>query len=243
MNRICSAFTFIAASLFAVVADATAASIDPLPGSLVQETQVFCFFRIPVGVIVTDDFGAPLAGAPVTFTLPDPGLFAPDSGGNVFTIISDANGLAVPDPRIMASNLPGTYIAYVDAPQGALQFQLTVVPGGPASISTYSGSRQTAPVGTTYPQPWVAQVLDANGNGVPWAAVQFFANPTGPSGTFMGTNSVFVQADDNGLASAPLFTANLINGHAMGIALAESNTPDPTTISTFFTYTNTSAKK
>jgi hypothetical protein len=220
-----------------------AGQLIPFPGSSPQQTQYFCFFPTPIGVTVVDDNGVPVAGEPVTFSFPVPGLLIVN-GSNVFTILSNADGAAI--PTIVASNLAGTFTLMASTQFGSTTFDLTVIPGGPASMTAYSGSHQTTAVGTPFAQPWIARAFDAAGNPVPYAAVQFFANPTGASVTFgavnNGVNTLFVAADGNGFAVSPPVFANNVNGHDFGSASGFSGLNDPTPF-VEFAYTNTSAKK
>jgi hypothetical protein len=183
-----------------------------------------------------------VVGATVTFTV-NGAMFFPNANGPSVTATTDAQGVAIPYPNVMASNVAGSYWVMASTPNGSTVFDLTVVPGGPASISVFSGSKQTVGAGLPFPDAWAVRVLDANGNPAPYAAVYFYANPQGPSVTFLGSNWAYVAADQNGLAVSPPITASLINGHDFGSAMVDTNVPPQNPLSAFFTYTITSAKK
>jgi hypothetical protein len=203
---------------------ANAATVTPLPGSTPQATQVFCFFPVPIGVVVRDDAGNPIAGTAVTFQLPAPGFFVPNTGGNYVTVMTDANGVAMPKPGVVATNLPGTYSFNAVAAQGSATFNLVIDAGGPARMFTVSGSGQIAVTGTVFERPWVVQVLDAANNPVPYAWVEFAADYNGPTGTFEGSSFAHVAANGSGLATSPPFTAGGDTGAAQGTAFAHSDT-------------------
>jgi CSLREA domain-containing protein len=93
------------------------------------------------------------------------------------------------------------------ADRGAFEIQ-----NAPASIAVFNGTPQSATVGTNY-APLKARVLDSNNDPVGGVPVTFNAPNTGASGTFPG--SVFSSTaitDGNGVATAPVLTANNTTG-------------------------------
>ena len=86
-------------------------------------------------------------------------------------------------------------------------FALTNHAGGAASISTASGTPQTATVNTAFAQRLAAVVKDAFGNPVSGATVTFNAPASGASGAFAGGVDT-ATTNAQGVATAPVFTAN-----------------------------------
>ena len=99
------------------------------------------------------------------------------------------------------------------------------------------GSAQTAKVGTGFSSGLEAQVVDTAGCPVSGVDVEFVAPTSGPSGTFPGaaTNAT-VESDTNGVATAPILTANDVSGSYMVLAEVAS-----TGIEVEFDLTNTTA--
>jgi hypothetical protein len=85
----------------------------------------------------------------------------------------------------------------------------------PNAIAEYSGSPQSATVGTAFGSALVAKVTDQYGNPFSGASVTFTAPSSGASGTFAspcsGTTCV-VSTNSSGLATSPKFTANTVAG-------------------------------
>src|SRR5262249_55471041 len=112
-------------------------------------------------------------------------------------------------------------------------FNLTNTADSPASITATLGTPQSTVIGTAFNTPLQAQVLDQFGNPVAGASVTFTAPATGPSGTFVGSNTVLTDA--NGLATAPDPVANTTAGDfTVTAAVAGAG-------STSFALTNTAA--
>ncbi len=227
---------------FALLSAAFAASaltVEPLPGTTPQSTRELTFFPVDVGVLVRDDTGNPMPGVTVRFDVP----FL-DSAGYAFfpnnsnQAVTDANGVAVPQPNLVASNKDGAIAMTATALVSSMPvatFSLTVLPGPPRALVALSGDNQRARIGTTYPLPWVAQALGDDGLPVPYTLVQFFATLDG--GTFPTSNSFFSKADANGIVTSPPFTASNNAGPYYGDASALSglNDTDPFV---FFHFTN-----
>jgi hypothetical protein len=82
------------------------------------------------------------------------------------------------------------------------------VQNAPASLAVFSGSPQSATVGSSY-APLQARVLDTGNDPVGGVSVTFNAPPSGASGTFPGgVFSATATTDGNGVATAPVLTAN-----------------------------------
>jgi hypothetical protein len=245
-----------------LVLAASAFTIEALPGSAPQTTRPGAFFPVDVGVTVRDDAGLPVPGVPVSFYIPYP------SAGGAFALIlgidtvnapvfvtSDEDGVASL-PWLFASNTPGEFLMIVSA-GGAneLTLSFTVTDGLPWSMRNIAGAGQAAPVGTTYPVRWAAQVLGEDHQPVPYACVMFFdGDPSNAGGSFAPTPGYFVvstdwarvivKADENGVAVAPPFVANDAAGpHWAAASPMVSNINRQGSVAfESFQYTNTKAQ-
>jgi len=83
---------------------------------------------------------------------------------------------------------------------------------GPQSITAFSGTPQSATVGTAFANPLQVRVADATSNPVPGVTVTFTAPPSGASGSFAGSNSATVTTNATGVATSPIFTSNSVSG-------------------------------
>ena len=169
-----------------------------------QSTTVGTAFATALKVRVLDEASDPYPGASVTFTAPASGAggaFASSS-----TVTTDGDGYATA-PVFTANTLAGSYkVTASTASLTDLTFSLTNRAGSPSSLTAASGNAQTAPVGAAFAARLEAAVKDLYGNPVPGADVTFTAPAGGPSGTFGG--SATVTSDGDGIAEAPVFTAN-----------------------------------
>jgi hypothetical protein len=92
-------------------------------------------------------------------------------------------------------------------------FQLTVLPGTPASISVSSGSGQSATVGMAFAGQLQALVKDGGDDAVPNASVTFTAPSNGASGTFAnGLATYTTTTNGSGIATSLTLTANATAG-------------------------------
>jgi hypothetical protein len=240
---------FLSFALLAVSLSAVATTITPLPGVAGQTTTQATYFATNLAVQVLNDDGTPVRFTQVNFIDTDGLVFfggGSNSAGFDFSghdaAITDTNGIATAVGLIgFQAGTATMTISTVGTGAVSTSIQLNVVPGGPVRVEVVSGSKQKATVGTTYPQPWVVQAFDAAGNVVPNAAVLFGAttDPTLPSGQFNGFSSIFVRADNNGIAVSPPFTANQVAGKEEGTAMLLN--PGATTYSAIFEYTNLAA--
>jgi hypothetical protein len=109
------------------------------------------YFNNPVGSGVTVTYTAPVSGASTTFP-----------GGTQVTT-TDASGKA--SLPATANTVAGVYgvnasVAGVASPAS---FTMTNTPGAAAAVNVFSGSPQSTPVDTAFPNPLVAVVTDAFG--------------------------------------------------------------------------------
>jgi hypothetical protein len=108
---------------------------------------------------------------------------------------------------------------------------------GAAQLAIVAGSPQSAAVTTAYATPFQVVVRDQYGNPVADGTVATFTAPaSGATGTFAGTGTTTATATTtNGIATAPIFTANGVAGaFAVQVAagggvlpLSLTNTPGP----------------
>ncbi len=90
--------------------------------------------------------------------------------------------------------------------------EVTDLTGG-VFVSTVNGDYQTTNINTPFATNLKVRVTDGNNNPLSGVTVTFTAPTNGASGTFTGgVTTVDVQTDQNGYATAPVFTANGIAG-------------------------------
>ena len=92
------------------------------------------------------------------------------------------------------------------------QVTLTVTPAVATTITSFSGSAQSATVNTAFTNPFIALVRDGANNPVPNVTVTFTAQTNGgATGTFAnGTGSTTATTDALGHATSSTFTANTV---------------------------------
>jgi hypothetical protein len=171
-----------------------------------QTTTVATDYAKVLQVLVTDQYGNPEPGIPLTFALPTSGPTGTFAKRAV--VPTDAQGLATAS-RLTAGTTAGTFTVLASAdglPDVA--FTLTNVPGAVSTWRITNGAKQSAAVGSTFATPMLVKVQDAYGNPISNATVNFTLPPdtTGPNGTFASSGSV--QTDSGGVATAPKLTAN-----------------------------------
>ena len=94
------------------------------------------------------------------------------------------------------------------------------------TTAVYSGSPQSATVGTPFASQLVALVTDSSGSPVPGVTVTFGAPSSGSSGTFQGAGlTATAVTAANGLATSPAYTANTTPGTYHVTARATATTP------------------
>ncbi|MBA2457756.1 MAG: Ig-like domain-containing protein [Gemmatimonadales bacterium] len=146
----------------------------------------------PLVVRVTDAFGNPIPGVPITWTA--------IGGGSVSeaTTTSDESGRAsVVRTLGIASGQQSTSAASDDELAGSpVVFLHTATAGSPAGVSIVSGNDQSGVPGSTLAQPLVVQVADQDGNPVRGAPVTWIV--TGGGGQLDPPTSA---TDDAGRAS------------------------------------------
>jgi hypothetical protein len=121
-------------------------------------------------------------------------------------------------------------ITFIQYPGGDVAMTVHVTLGignvGPVTIQTSGGTPQSTPVSTAFPNRLAAQVTDLLGDPVPGITVRFNAPASGASGTFAGGVNTAVTST-NGVATAPVFTANGIQGAYIVTATTGTLTTNP----------------
>jgi hypothetical protein len=207
-----------------------------------QATVVGHPFPAPLTVTVADASGQPYPGTTVTFSAPATGKSGTfvGSGSDVTTAETNQSGVATV-PVAYAGSVSGTYIVSVTANSAKTNLTLTNL-AGPASKVTVSAAanNQSQTIGNHFPVNLSATVTDSLGNPVSNDGVTFSAPTSGSSGTFAGSGaSVTVTTNENGIATAPVFTANLtVGSYSVSIAAASTSGTPP---SGSYTLTNTSS--
>ena len=206
-------------------------SIVPFSGAVQSEMVGNAF--APLEAFVSDSLGNPVSSASVTFN-----VVAGSSGASgVFTgattVTTNTQGVAIA-PALTAGTTAGAFIATasVNGVANSADFDLTNIPGTPATITAVGGAAQNTPIGSPFRTSLQAQVLDAFGNPLAGVPVIFFAPSTGPTGTFHALTTV--PTNVLGIATAPAFSANHVVGN-FTVTATSAGIVTPAT----FTLTNT----
>jgi protocatechuate 3,4-dioxygenase beta subunit len=159
-----------------------------------------------------------LAGINIEFDAPGggaSGIFA--SGSNHAVVGTNAQGVATA-PSLTANFTAGAYTVDVDSDYGTVEFALWNTADGVAASIAAGAVSQEANVNAQLAQPLQARVLDANGNPVQGATVNFAVVPgvTGASAMFLGQSSALT--DSTGLATSPPLMANGVAGRYFATA-------------------------
>ena len=204
--------TLVASLLAFVSLAASALTLEPLPGTNAQFTAVGAAVPEPIGVLVRDERGQPVEGVAVTFSVvlipgeTGSGFFPPDLTS--VTVLTDEFGIAMPEPTIVGS-IAGSFNVIASSPAVSNQaIFLITVEGLELAVTQLR-------VVSSDPAAFAVQALDAFGQPVPFATVEFAAPPAGPSGTFQGSTSILVTANEQGIAIAPPFVSNDVAGNGV----------------------------
>jgi PKD repeat protein len=120
----------------------------------------------PLVVEVTDAFGNPISGVPVSWTA--------EGGGSVSqsSTTTDDQGRASVERTLGPAAGAQTTLATSEGLAGSpVTFTHTATAGNAAGLSIVSGNNQTATAGSRLPADLVVRLVDRTGNGVPDAAV------------------------------------------------------------------------
>jgi adhesin/invasin len=144
----------------------------------------------PLVVRVTDAFGNPIEGVPITWT-PDVGSVSATS------TTTDGEGLTSVTRTLGPTAGAQTTLASAEGLAGSpVTFNHTVTAGNPSGVLIVSGNNQTAAPSTTLPEDLVVAVVDADSNPVVAAAVTWVVTAGG--GTLAPTTGT---TDANGRAA------------------------------------------
>ncbi|HKY97873.1 MAG TPA: Ig-like domain-containing protein [Gemmatimonadaceae bacterium] len=151
-------------------------------------------------VIVKDQNGSPMAGAPVTFTVVS-------GGGSVSgaTATTDASGVATVG-WTLGPSVGENVLSAVTGTLPVVTFTATSTAGAAASVTKNGGDNQTAVAGTAVAIPPSVLVKDANGNAKSGVTVTFTVLSGGGSvtgGTATTNASGIAQAGSWSLGSTP----------------------------------------
>lgn len=183
-------------------------------------------YGLPLQARVVDTYGNGVPGQSVTFTAPDEGASGTFNESLSAEAVTDAAGVAT-SPTFTANSVPGPVSVQASASVGSVTFSLYNTPGDPAFVIAEDGVEQSTEVGTAFPTQMSVRVLDSFENPVPGASVTFTAPSSGASGTFEGGGAVAVVTTNNdGLAVAPVFTANTTAGSYVVTATSGSGSAD-----------------
>ncbi len=178
-----------------------------------QSTGVTTAFATTLSVLVTDPFGNPVPGALVTFNTGGAGMVAGAAfGGNNQSIATtNSQGIAAA-PALTANQFTGTFTVSASVESLAATFVLTNTSGVAITLIATQGGNQSATVNTVFGIRLEALAIDAFGNAVPGLSVAFTAPDMASTAgaTFAGNTTVVTNSQ--GLAVAPVLTANQIVG-------------------------------
>ncbi|HEY3013066.1 MAG TPA: Ig-like domain-containing protein [Gemmatimonadales bacterium] len=196
----------------AAVASSSAARIGAAGGDA-QTAAVGTALPDPLTVLVSDQFGNPVAGVPVEWNTPN---------GSV----DPASSTTGPDGRAQTSWIlglstgPQTATASSEGLEGSpVTFTSTAVPGTADQLVRVSGDNQSARPGQELSDPLVVRLVDQNGNGIPDRAVSWVVGAGG--GSVAPTTST---TDGNGEAQTrwtlgPSVGTNTLNAVVSGVGV------------------------
>jgi hypothetical protein len=229
-----SRFSAVAAVVLAFLSvDASALTLEPLPGTTPQETCFSCVFPNGVGVIARDASGQPAANVPVTFTtqadtlgmvhFDDTCCVAHES----ITVPTGPDGIA--RATAVTHYHPSSSGVVTASAAGAADavFNLSSTARVATRVEFLDQHLRFVQVGTNFESPWRIRALDANGQAMPWALVTFYVGNWGgeqATASFPGSGDmVFIVADANGIATSPIAHSETIGtgeGFVIGGTLA-----------------------
>ena len=166
---------------FTLVALAASANGLALVSGNGQEGVAGTTLPAPLMVQVTDAFGNPIGGVPITWTAEGGGSVSETSTttdaegrSSVLRTLGPASGTQT--TQAASEDLAGSPLA-----GSPVVFTHTVTAGNPSGVRIVSGNEQVGLPGTTLPQPLVVDVVDGSGNPVVGAAVTWVVTAGGGS--------------------------------------------------------------
>ncbi len=199
-----------------------AASISPVVSSL--SGTVGKPYATALQALVTDSYGNPVSGAKVTVTVTAGGNGAGGKigGSSTFTATTAANGVA--KASLTANTIAGTFAvsAAVNGANTPAAFSLTNLAGPAAKIVAVTGTTpQTTTTNSAFPVDLGVVVTDSYGNDIADSLVTFTVHANAANGAgaaFSGSTTATATTKANGVATAPLLTANAKKGSFTVIA-------------------------
>jgi hypothetical protein len=224
---VCALALVAAFASFPAAARTTACPTTNHPNELVieggsgQTAQLGKPFQENLQVALANKNGCPLtgnlAGIDLEFDAPGSGASGTFATGSDHAVVgTSAQGVATAPP-LTANFTAGAYTVDVDSDYGTVELYLWNTAAGLAASITTGVSSQEANVNAQL-APLQARVLDANGNPVQGATVNFAVVPgvTGASAVLLGEASV--TTDATGLATSPPLLANGTPGRYLATA-------------------------
>lgn len=195
---------------------ADANGIFKVSGDL-QNAPVGTPLLAPLVVRVTDAFGNPISGIPVTWTA--------EGGGSVSaaSTLTDISGQTSVQRTLGPTAGVQSTSATANLAGSPIIFTHTATAGTAARVTVVSGNGQQALPGTTLPEPLVVQVLDADNNPIVGRAVAWVI------GTGEGSvNPTTSNTDDQGRASTqwtlgPQPGPNTVSAVVSGVGIGAFN--------------------
>ena len=207
---------------FALTNDVDAPAMITVNSGASQMGIVTEAFSDALVLTVADQFGNPLPGVTVTFTVPSTG---PTATLSTMTAVTDASGQV--SITATAGAIAGAYTvtASVTGVTEPGSFALVNLVSAPSEISVVGGAEQSTVVDTAFAEPLSVLVMDAQGNPVPGVTVTFTI-PTSGATTIL--DALTATTDASGIATVNA-TANTVAGEYEVTA----STPVSTTPATF----------
>ena len=136
------------------------------------------------------------------------------NGSNSITVTTNYYGTYYLN-SLTANNVAGTFTVTATLPDypaiPPAYYHLTNF-SDPATISVTNGDNQASVISSDFANPFKVLVEDSVGTPLRNITVNFQSPSGGASGTFSGGQSAAVKTDTNGIAQAPVFTANCVAG-------------------------------
>jgi hypothetical protein len=172
-----------------------------------QSVAVGLPFAMPLAAMVEDSSGNAVSGAAVTFTASASGASGTFANGTATeTDSTGSNGIATSSTFTANSVAGGPYNVMATVPGVTSSASFVLVNTAVDTMSATGGTPQTTAVNTTFENNLQVTVMNG-GNGAQGVTVTFTAPSSGASGSFEGGVTTAVTGQ-NGVATAPAFTAN-----------------------------------
>ncbi len=190
---------------------ATAVLVSAVAGSS-QSAAAGKIYSRPLQALVQDTFGNPVAGVTVTFTAPTSGASGTFGKKSTIAAVTNSSGIATA-PAFLANTITGSFSVSAAIAGGAsTSFNLSNVSTAPGKATANGGSQQNTSVGLPFSAHLQVLVSTSKGQPVSGVWVTFTAPTVGASALFNGSNTVSVQTNSSGIATAPTLTANTVAG-------------------------------